>query len=83
MIYLILYLTAAVLVAYIAAGWYLADFQKSYPNTASQFYRIDIENSWVFGAFWALIFPIGLILAYLLTGFAEHGWMNPLSFKRR
>lgn len=80
MIYL--YPIVTILVWYITAGWFLAMFQKEIPSTAENSRRSDIAHSWLVAVFCAILCPIGLVLAYLLTGFAEHGWMNPLSFKR-
>jgi hypothetical protein len=47
-----------------------ADFQKSFPLIAEKYYRQDMAHSVAFGL---ILGPIGLIVVFFTSGFAEHG----------
>ena len=66
---LLVWFTLAALTASIALGY----FQKAWPTIAKETYRTDLGAAWVFG----LVAPISLVLVVLLSGFVQHGLMNP------
>lgn len=53
------------------AGITFAYFQDSYPTIAKQTRRQDLAFSCFLGG---LFGPIGLVISFFLSGFAEHGW---------
>jgi hypothetical protein len=56
-----------------AAGIEYAYMQASYPKLADEARREDAGYAVMMG----LGGPAGLIVAYLFSGFAEHGWKFP------
>ena len=53
------------------AGFWFAYFQGEWPNSAKYNRREDLGDAMLVG----LVFgPIGLIVSFFGTGFAEHGW---------
>lgn len=69
----ILYIVGGVGSAMLATGWHLAHIQEEYGNQRRH-YRTDLG----FSVFWsigvAVLWPVLIVVAYCLTGFAEHGW---------
>lgn len=65
--------------AVLTAGVELADAQGKYPRFAEAHYRDDLGSSWFIGLFFG---PLALILSVFMTGFYQHGFMNPFKFKR-
>lgn len=65
--------------AVLAAGFILADTQAKYPRLAEEFYRNDLGFSWLLAL---TAGPIALFLSIFMTGFYQHGFMNPFKLKR-
>ena len=57
-----------------SAGLYFADCQGRVPSGARERRRDDLGFAIVTGLFLGLIGPVGVLQAYLMSGFAEHGW---------
>jgi len=72
--FVVLYLIGAVLSWICITGWLFADQQGDYPTFGNKQARYDLGNSTALGFFYALFWPLGLPLAYCVTGFAQHGW---------
>ena len=67
------------LCASLTAGFILADTQAKYPRFAEEFYRDDLGLSWLFVLVGG---PIVLVISIFMTGFYQHGFMNPFKLKR-
>lgn len=59
--------------ALVCTGWFYACTVGRYPSKYAS-YREDMGWALVFGMVYGLGGPLGVAMAYLLTGFAEHGW---------
>ncbi len=68
------YLLIAVLCQPLVAGWLFADMQ-AHPYTLLCRREAGYANT--FGLMTLAAWPVVVPLAYLLTGFAEHGWRAP------
>jgi len=60
--------------ALIVAGWNFAYMQGIFQRTADGNRREDLGWAMVIGMLYGCLGPIGVLLAWLMTGFAEHGW---------
>jgi hypothetical protein len=63
----------------VTSGWMFADFQR---DTAwgAEFNAKYRRRDAGFALFWGFAFgPIGLVVGFFLSGFAEHGWLNPFT----
>lgn len=58
----------------VATGWFFAYIQGSFPGLAQEHWRDDMGHSALNGMLCGLFGPIGILLCWLLTGFAQHGW---------
>jgi len=58
----------------VIAGWFFADFQGRFPRIADQSRRDDLAHAILLGMIYGLLGPLGILLTWLLTGFAEYGW---------
>ncbi len=72
-------LTATSALAYVLLVWvhwgaFFADMQRRFPSIAKQDYRDDMAMALGF----ALV-PVFWPIVPFLTGFYEHGWLNPLA----
>jgi hypothetical protein len=56
-----------------AAGMIYAHVQRRWPSVADEDRREDAEYAVAFGLFG----PIALVIIFLMTGFAKHGWLFP------
>lgn len=67
------YACCALVSWYYIAGMYFAEEQGSFPSIAREIRRSTYGVSVAIGFLYALLWPVGLPLAWCLTGFAEHG----------
>jgi hypothetical protein len=63
-----------VISAITATGWLFAHIQGSAPNVADELGRENLGMSVLFGMLCGILGPFGVLMAWLVTGFAEHGW---------
>jgi hypothetical protein len=56
----------------IVAGFYFADIQGKFSMVVSA--RQALGEAILFGMLYGATGPIGIAAAWLLTGFAQHGW---------
>ena len=68
-----LYVCGALVSWYVIAGMYFAEEQGSFPSIARDIPRSSYGYSVVIGCLYALMWPVGLPLAWCLTGFAQYG----------
>lgn len=57
----------------ICAGLFFAHVRKKY-SQAGDSPREDLGMAVAVGSLYGIIGPLGVVIAFLLTGFAEHGW---------
>ena len=62
-------ITIWVICGILAYGISFAHWQREYPTLAESSYREDMG----FSILWIPLGPLGLIITYFLSGFAEHG----------
>lgn len=61
-------------VVVITSGWFYAQMQSEFPTLAVADRRSDVSRSIALGLFFGLTLPLGLVLSFLLTNCAQHGW---------
>lgn len=72
-VYALIWMASACLIA----GWNYAQAQRSVPSLADRDRREDAGLAWFFGIAMGMTGPLGVLVAWFLTGFAEHGWLRP------
>ncbi len=70
---LTIYLVGMLISTPLIFGMTLAQTQKRFPDLADSWYRRDVGHCILFSIFNGVIWPVGLPVTYLLTGFAEAG----------
>jgi hypothetical protein len=60
--------------AFLCYGMLFSDMQNRFLSIAKQSYREDMGSCIFFGLVFALAGPIGVAIAYLITGFAKYGF---------
>lgn len=74
---LIGYVAGFVLSSIIIAGWVFAYNQDRWAILAAYERHKDFALSVFFGMWFSACWPLGLLLAYLLTEKAKYGWRRP------
>lgn len=73
---ILLYLGVALVAWYVIAGWIYSDFRalwRGHPDLARKHLREDHGTSLVLGGLFAVLWPLGLPVAWAITGYAQHG----------
>lgn len=75
-IYIVGYVLICIVSAVLVSGWFMADVGSiwSKKEWADEHYRRDLGYSVALGSAYAAVWPIGVPIAFCITGFAEHGW---------
>ncbi len=60
--------------ALISAGWLFAYFQKRFVSIADDNWREDLGFAIGCGFVSGILGPVGILIIWLNTGFAKHGW---------
>lgn len=68
------YILAALASWIIVSGWLFADLRTIGPSNCRERAGVAVMLGGLSSGMW----PVGLPAAYLITGFAEHGWLLPL-----
>lgn len=72
-----LWITVAVVTylvsVYLISGMLFSDSQHVDPSTAKKCARSEAGQSMGLALAWAMFGPFGVLFAFLITGFAEHG----------
>ena len=71
---IILIIISYVICSILCTGFFFANFQSQFPEIAVKKKRQDLAVAVLIGLFSGLLSIIGVGVAYLLTGFGEHGW---------
>ena len=71
---MIWFLIGYILCAFLSYGMLFAYVQGNFPMIAEQQYSEDMGTSILFGLFSGMLGPIGVIISFLMTGFAKHGF---------
>jgi hypothetical protein len=75
MIWVLIILAATwVFCAVISAGWFFAYVQATFSIAPQQSAREDLGMAIVISMLYGALGPVGVLLSWMLTGFAKHGW---------
>lgn len=55
-----------------SVGFFYANLKNEFPNIHD--FRKDLGWSLTLGICYGFLGPLGFLISYLATGFAEHGW---------
>lgn len=71
---MIWFVVGYILCAFLSYGMLFAHAQGEFPSIAKQQYENDMGASILFGLVSGMLGPIGILISFLLTGFAKHGF---------
>ena len=60
--------------AFICYGLFFANIEGEFPSKSDFAYKDHVANSIFFGLLVGAFGPLGLLMAFLMTDFAEHGF---------
>jgi Gpi18-like mannosyltransferase len=82
------YVIGALISAVTMTGWFFAELDyiwasNKYPEWQQKKYRKSLGKSIPMALAYSVMWPVGLPVAYSITGFAERGWaVNPQKWNR-
>lgn len=77
MIWLGIYILGYILVWNLVFGWMFANEKARYEKWETWDYRDSAGAAFIFAFILAAIWPVGWLLMFCVTGFAEYGWEKP------
>ena len=71
---MIWFVVGYILCSFLSYGMLFAYIQRNFPSIAEQQYADDMGASILFGLVSGMLGPIGILISFLMTGFAKHGF---------